>query len=492
VIPFHAAIDLGAGSGRVFTGSATRDAVRLEEAHRFHYSPRLRDGHLRWDSGALFDGLREGLRRACQAAWAAGGELVSAGVDAWGVDYGLIDAEGRLLEEPICYRDGRTDGIMEDVFTRVPRHVVFEETGIQFLPFNTLFQLAAHTRNGFPPTAARLLLIPDLCHHVLCGSTNTEFTNASTTQLMDIKGGGWNASLFARLHLPLELMPDIVVASTAIGHLKPELRDALALPPLGIVAPATHDTASAIAGTPLEPGWAYISSGTWSLVGVERASPLLGRRVLEANVTNERGVENTFRFLKNVMGLWILESCRREWRAAGIADDLTALITRVAELPGVGGLINPDTPRFFNPPSMVTELVAALSESGQSAGDDPARLAKVVLDSLACRYASVITLLESLSGDRIRGVHVVGGGALNDYLNQATANATGLPVLAGPIEAAAMGNILMQAVSFDLLESVAEGRGAVARALPPRRFEPRDSKDWREAVERYRNVEAGG
>jgi sugar (pentulose or hexulose) kinase len=209
--------------------------VRLEEAHRFHYSPRLRDGHLRWDTGPLFDGLREGLRRACQAAWAAGGELVSAGVDAWGVDYGLIDAEGRLLEEPICYRDGRTAGIMEDVFSRVPRQVVSKKGDPVPAVQHALSAGGSH-RNGFPPTAARLLLIPDLCHHVLCGSTNTELTNASTTQLLDIKAAG-GTSLFARLHLPLELMPDIVVASTAIGHLKPELRHALALPALGIVAP---------------------------------------------------------------------------------------------------------------------------------------------------------------------------------------------------------------------------------------------------------------
>jgi rhamnulokinase len=489
VNPFHAAIDLGAGSGRVFIGTASRDAVRLEEAHRFHYTPRHHDGHLRWDSRLLFDGLREGLRRARDAARAAGGELISAGVDAWGVDYGLIDADGRLVEDPICYRDARTAGIMEDVFSRVPRQAVFDETGIQFLPFNTLFQLAAHTRNGFPATAARLLLIPDLCHHFLCGSTNTELTNASTTQLMDIQRGVWNESLFSRLELPLELMPDIVAASTALGHLKPELSESLSLPPLGIVAPATHDTASAVAGTPLERGWAYISSGTWSLVGVERASPLLGSRVLDANVTNERGVENTFRFLKNVMGLWILESCRREWRSAGIEDDLPALISRVTELPGVGGLVFPDAQRFFNPHSMVTEIVNALTESGQAAPTDPARLSKVVLDSLACRYASIVTLLESLTGDRIRGIHVVGGGSLNDYLNQATANATGRPVLAGPIEAAATGNILMHAVSFGTLESVAEGRRAVARAMPPRRFEPRDSAAWRDAAERYRELE---
>ncbi|MGH9312245.1 MAG: rhamnulokinase [Vicinamibacterales bacterium] len=469
---FHAAVDLGAGSGRVFVGDVGPAAARLEEAHRFHYPPRPLDGHLRWDIAQLFDGLRNGLRLAADAAHAAGGELVAAGVDAWGVDYGLIDADGLLVEDPVCYRDERTSGLMDYVFARVPREAIFQATGIQFLQFNTLFQLAAHAREGLPPRVSRLLLMPDLCHHLLCGSLTCERTNASTTQLLNARTGEWDGELLSRAGWPRALMPDLVDAGTDLGELAPEPRRAFGLPSLRIVAPATHDTASAVVGTPLEPGWAYISSGTWSLVGVERDAPLVGEDVLRANFTNERGAGGTIRLLKNVMGLWVLESCRREWRAAGLDDDLPRLLARVTATPGVAPLIDPDAPRFFNPPSMLEELRAALAQNGHRAPDDPVFLTKVILDSLAARYASVVQTIEKLTGTRIPGVHVVGGGSQNDYLNQATANATGRPVVAGPVEAAALGNLLMQSLAYGKISSIAEGRRVIATSLALRRFEP--------------------
>jgi rhamnulokinase len=467
----HAAIDLGAGSGRVFIGDVSPTAARLEEAHRFHYAPRVLDGHLRWDVAQLFDGLRTGLRRAADAAEATGGELVSAGVDAWGVDYGLIDGDGRLVEEPVCYRDERTAGFMEEVFTRVPRDQIFQRTGIQFLQFNTLFQLAAHAREGLPTNAARLLLMPDLCHHLLCGSRSSERTNASTTQLLGARTAEWDDELLSRVGLPAGLMPELVDAGAALGTLLPALRRSLDLPPLRIVAPATHDTASAVVGTPLEPGWAYISSGTWSLVGVERDAPLVGEEVLRANFTNERGAGGTIRFLKNVAGLWILECCRKEWRDAGRDDDFSRLLTGVAAA-GVVPLVDPDDPRFFNPVSMVETLRAALVEQGYDAPDDPGLLTKVILDSLAARYASVVETIEKLTATRVRGIHVVGGGSQNAYLNQATANATGRGVAAGPVEATALGNLLMQSLACGKISSIAEGRRAIAESLPLRRFEP--------------------
>ncbi len=283
-------------------------------------------------------------------------------------------------------------------------------------------------------------------------------------------------------------MPDLVDAGTDLGLLRAELGDELGLAALRVFAPATHDTASAVAGTPHHGGWAYISSGTWSLVGVERNEPLLGAAVLAANFTNERGVAGTFRLLKNVMGLWILESCRREWRELGVDEELPQLLQRTRAIAGVGGLIFPDAARFFNPRSMIAELSTALAETGQPVPDDPAALTKVVLDSLALRYAEVVAALESMTGREVPGVHITGGGALNTYLNQATANATGRPVVAGPVEAAAMGNVLIQAVACHALESVAEGRRVVARALPLRRFEPEPSAAWREAADRYREL----
>ncbi len=468
----HAAVDLGAGSGRVFVGEVSPTAVRFDEAHRFHYTPRLLDRRLRWDVAQLFDGLRTGVRRAAGAARAAGGELVSAGVDAWGVDYGLIGGDGRLVEEPICYRDGRTAGLMEEIFTRVRREEIFERTGIQFLQFNTLVQLAAHARDGLPSSATRLLLMPDLCHHLLCGSMSSERTNASTTQLLSVRTAEWDDELLKRLGLPDELMPGLVDAGTDLGALAPAFQRELELPPLRIVAPATHDTASAVLGTPLETGWAYISSGTWSLVGIERDTPLVGQDVLAANFTNERGPGRTFRFLKNVTGMWILERCRDEWRRTGRQVDVSRLIEHAADIAGVAPLIDPDAPRFFNPPDMVKEVRTALAEQGHESSDDPAFLTKVILDSLAARYAAVVQTIEALTNTPIPGVHVVGGGSQNAYLNQATANAIGRPVVAGPVEATALGNLLIQSLACGKIGSIAEGRRAIAKSLPLSRFEP--------------------
>jgi rhamnulokinase len=477
----NAAIDLGAGSGRVFVGEVSSSAVTLDEAHRFQYPPRRIDGHLRWDMAALVEGLRTGLRSAVARARATGGELVSAGVDAWGVDYGLIDRDGHLVEEPVCYRDERTADIMEDVFARVPREAIFDSTGIQFLQLNTLFQLAAHAREGLPARASRLLLMPDLCHHLFCGSLTCERTNASTTQLLNAGTGEWDAELLSRTGVPRALMPDLVDAGTDLGQVRPDLRRELDLPPLRIVAPATHDTASAFVGTPLQPGWACISSGTWSLVGVERDAPIVNPAAREANFTNERGAGGTIRFLKNVMGLWILESCRREWRAAGKHDDLPGLLAAVANVPQAPArtraakrraTIDPDHPRFFNPPSMLAELRMSLAEYGHIPADEPVSLTKIILDSLAARYASIVSTIETLTGSRIPGIHIVGGGSQNDYLNQATADATGRPVLAGPVEATALGNLLMQSLACGRITSIAEGRHAIAASVPLRRFDP--------------------
>jgi rhamnulokinase len=487
------AVDLGAGSGRVLVGRVGDDGVYLEEVHRFHYAPRSHDRHLRWDFVRLLDGIDEGLRRAQSAAAAHGMELQSIGVDSWGVDYGIVDEGGRLLEDPIAYRDPRTDGVMDEVFARVPRAEIFDRTGIQLLPFNTLFQLYAHARSGLPAQAARLLLIPDLCHHHLCGSLVTEATNASTTQLLDARGGGWADALFARLDLPRALMPDIVPAGTTLGPLRPERRKALGLGAIPVVAPATHDTGSAVAGTPLPPGWAFLSSGTWSLLGVEREAPLLGKDVVRANFTNEVGAFGTVRFLKNVMGLWLLEASRREWEAAaGGGPLLASLLERVASVPGFVGLVYPDDPRFLHPPSMIMELRAALRETGQQPLHDPVLLAKVVLDSLALRYASVVETLEALTGRPVPGVHVVGGGARNEYLNQATADATGRPVVAGPVEATAAGNILVQAVAAGDVASLAEGRRRLGGSARLVRYEPQRTSEWKEATRIYRDLEAPG
>jgi rhamnulokinase len=486
----HAAVDLGAGSGRVLACTIDDDGVRLEEAHRFAYAPRRIAGHLRWDMASLLAGLREGLRCAYVLASKWDARLESVGVDTWGVDYGLIDERGRLLEDPVCYRDERTQRIMERACSLVSRDVLFRATGVQLLPFNTAFQLMAHVEEGLPAGADRLLLMPDLCHHALCGSTSTEHTNASTTQLLNVERAEWDADIVSRLGLPLPLLPPLRPAGTRLGELRDELQRDLSLPPLAVIQPGTHDTASAVAGTPLEPGWAFVSSGTWSLVGVERRAPLLSEGALEENVANERGVDGTFRFLKNVMGLWILESCRREWLNSGLQAELSKLLPGAARLRECPGFVHPDDPRFFNPPHMVDELRSALTESGQEAPDDPVTLTRIVLDSLALRYADIIETLERLTRAPIHGIHIVGGGSRSDYLNQATANAAERPVLAGPVEATSLGNALMQAVACGKT-TLPAGRALIRAALSPRVFEPVDQGLWEDARGRYRRLAVG-
>lgn len=488
--PLHVAIDLGAGSGRAFVGGVGSAGLRLTEVHRFHYSPRRVDGHLRWDIDALTAGVQEGLGRARTVAEGLRAPIVSIGVDSWAVDYALLDVDGHLVEDPICYRDERTADAIDAVLASVPRDEMYARTGIQFQPFNTLYQLWAHVRDGLSDRAAHLLLMPDFCHHLLCGSLLSERTNASTTQLLDVRTGRWDEQLFDRLHLPRHLMPDIVAAGTTLGTLRPELSGGRGGPPVVVVAPATHDTASAVAGTPLAPGWAFISSGTWSLVGIERTEPLLSEAAARANLTNESGVFGSVRLLANVMGLWLLESCLREWHQEGRGQDLASLLKAVARVPESAGVVFPDDGRFFAPTSMTRALRASLTDSGQAETDDPVRLTKLILDSLALRYASVVDRIEQLTGHAIEGLHVVGGGSQNDYLNQATANASGRPVLAGPVEATATGNLIVQAIATGELASLDEARRLLSGTLTLRRFEPRDRGRWIEPSRRYRDLEA--
>jgi len=470
----YIAVDLGAGSGRVFLAAFDEYALLLEEVRRFRYPPSRSAGHLRWDFPGIFAEIKQGLREAA----ARGREIRSVGVDSWGVDYGLIDAEGQLVELPVCYRDERTEGAMERVFERVSREEIFERTGIQFMLFNTLFQLEAHRREGFD--AHKLLLIPDLINFCLTGKCVAEYTNATTTQMVNARTGNWDYDLLNRLSLPVNVLPEIIPAGTNVGPIRAELGiDA------HVVAPATHDTGSAIAGAPIRSGWAYISSGTWSLVGVEREDVLINEEVARHNFTNEGGAFGTIRFLKNVMGLWLLESCRKEW--GGDHDALLSAVTAIEYYPA---LIFPDDKRFFNPPSMIEAIATQLVETDQEMPQHPAAIAKVILDSLAFRYASVLRKIEELTGREISGVQIIGGGSQNRYLNQATANATGLPVLAGPAEATVIGNVVVQAIADGRFASLTEARQYVAANVQAQPFMPQSSIAADEARHRYDMIEA--
>jgi rhamnulokinase len=493
--PLFIAVDLGAGSGRVFlVGLAPRE-VLLEEVRRFHYSPAHSNGHLRWDLPLIFDQIKQGLREAANRAIHLGRPVHSIGVDSWGVDYGLIDEEGNLVEHPVCYRDPRTEGAIDEVFLRIDRAEVFERTGIQTLAINTLFQLHAHARKGIHSKAARLLLVPDLINFLLTGKAVAEYTNATTTGLVDVRTETWDLELVDHLNLPSHLLAEVVPAGTEIGPLRPALAGELGLDQVKVIAPATHDTGSAVAGVPLRDGWAYISSGTWSLVGVEKKSPLVNSEVERHNFTNEGGAFETFRFLKNVMGLWILESCRKEWGERGVDVDYDTLLSQddndqKGDREGEGVLVFPDDPRFFNPSSMLEALAEQIAENGQRMPADPRILTRVVLNSLALRYSSVLNTIELLTKEAVRGVQIIGGGSQNHYLNQATAWATGRQVVAGPVEATVIGNALVQAVAAGRFKTLAEARAHVAENMTFKSFDPGDASAWEAKRQRYSELES--
>src|SRR2546429_2461215 len=392
----YIAVDLGAGSGRVFLAGVARGELLLEEVRRFQYPPVQSQNHLRWNLPEIFEEIKTGIRVASARARELRRPIQSIGVDSWGVDYGLIDAEGKLLELPICYRDERTLGAMERVFAHISREEIFKRTGVQFMSFNTLFQLYAHVREGIPANARKLLLIPDLINFFLTGKAASEYTNATTTQMVDPRTGRWNYEMLNLLGLPTTLLPEIVSAGPELGVVGPEVAAELGGEAVRVVAPATHDTGSAVAGAPIKDGWAYISSGTWSLVGVERDEGLINQDVARLNFTNEGGAFGSIRFLKNVMGLWILESCRREWEQLRLAVQYDNLLAEVAKLGQAGPLIFPDDSRLFSPRSMLEAIAEQLSERRESMPAEPSAIAKLVLDSLALRYPSILRAIDCL------------------------------------------------------------------------------------------------
>ncbi len=482
-----AAVDLGAESGRVMLARFDGRRVTLEEVHRFPNRPVTVRGHQFWNVLGLWEAVLVGLGKARAAA----GTLDSIGVDTWGVDYGLVDATGLLLGMPYHYRDHRTDGVLERVCATVPRATIYRQTGIQFLPFNTLYQLVAQ-RDGQPaPLAAadRLLLLPDLFHSWLCGERVSERTNATTTQMWDATTGQWATELLDALHLPTALLPPVVEPGTLLGLVLPELRAMLG--DARVAIPATHDTGSAIAATPvaLPGGWGYISSGTWSLVGQEIARPVLTEAALTANFTNEGGIFGTTRFLKNVMGLWLLQECQRRWAAEGHPLDYPTLLSLAEGVPPFTALIDPDDPRFLAPADMPATINAYLAEHGQAHLTTPGQFTRCILESLVARSCQVLTECMRLTGQPINGLHILGGGARNALLNQWLADALGVPVLAGPVEATALGNALMQLVALGDLHTLGDVR-ALAQGEPTQMFTPRDAAPWQDHIARLAQMQA--
>ncbi|NWL28812.1 rhamnulokinase [Paenarthrobacter ureafaciens] len=439
-----AAVDIGASSGRVMLGRVSPDSgVSLETIHRFPNGVTEIDGGLRWDFDALFAEVLKGLAAAAETARKNGERIVSIGIDTWAVDYGLVNDAAELTSVPYSYRDGRSRATVDHVHSVIDPERLYATTGLQFLQFNTLYQLAAEpSLDGL-----QALLIPDLIAFLLTGERRTEATNASTTGLFDAARGELAVEFLDDLNLPRTIFPPLIQPGETLGTLLHAIVERTGLPAdTKVVAVGSHDTASAVAAVPADStDFAYISSGTWSLVGVELETPVLTQASRAANFTNERGVDGTIRYLRNVGGLWLLSECQRAWASQGFTQSLTALLHSAAALPAGGPQIDADDPSFTTPDNMPERIRAAVRDAGAVLAEQPAAVVRCIMDSLAAGYARTLADAERLADRTVKVVHIVGGGSQNRLLCQLTADATGKTVVAGPVEATALGNVLVQA-----------------------------------------------
>jgi rhamnulokinase len=479
-----AAVDLGAESGRVVR--ATFDGERLDaaEVSRFTHLPRPVDGILRWDLAALTSAITAGL-----GTLGEGGPVASVGVDSWGVDYGLLRADGTLVDAPTCYRDPRQLTALDDALATVGRDRLYRSTGTQINEINTVFALLSDARTTSRlDEAATLLMLPDVFHHLLSGSRVTEFTAASTSGLYDMVAQQWAVELAEELGLPARVLPEVVPPGTDLGTVIGALGDG-PLAGTRVIAPAGHDTASAVVATPFTaPGSLFISSGTWSLVGVETPRAVVTAESEAANLTNEGGYADTIRLLRNVMGLWILQECRRAWSRRGLELSYVELVELAAREPELRSVVNPNAPEFLPPGDMPARVQAYCDRAGFPVPESPGAVARCVIDSLALSYRTTVEDITAVTGTSPPAVHVTGGGARNQLLAQATADATGLPVHCGPVEATALGNAAVQLVALGELADVAEVRAVVSRTTEIRTCSPRPDARWEEAAARLRQM----
>jgi rhamnulokinase len=479
-----AAVDLGASSGRVIAARVGPGSLSISEANRFANGPVRFGTSLRWDVPGLVRGMLEGLRLAKLGL----GQLDGAAIDSWALDYGALDANGALLADPFCYRDDRTVGVMAKAFAVVPRPELYDRTGIQFLPFNTIYQLMAEAETQQAEVTDRVLLIPDLLSYLLTGVQSADITNASTTQLLDARTGRWALDLARRVGIPPAWLPPLCGPGELLGHVRRAvLADAGIAGPVPLFTVASHDTASAVVATPAaDERFAYISCGTWSLVGVELDCPVVSDESLRLNFTNEVGIDGSVHFLRNVMGLWLLQECIKAWQMAGFRVDLESLIRdAAAELP-LRAVFDPDNPIFLTPGDMPTRIAPVCGASRQPVPHTPPAMVRAIIESLSLAHRRTLRAALSVSGRDVNTLHLVGGGARNELLCQLTADACALPVVAGPVEAAAIGNLLVQARALGALEGgLADLRALVRRTHVLRRYEPREGVcDWTHAEDR--------
>jgi rhamnulokinase len=486
-------VDLGAESGRVMAGLWDGKRVRLEELHRFPNGGVEIADSLRWDVLRLWAEIEQGLTAAARAHPKA---IKSVGVDAWGVDFALLSRNNELLGQPFHYRDKRTRGVMKRAFAKVPRAKIFAATGLQFMEINTLYQvLALQQQNPDLLKAADcLLMMPDFFHWCLSGEKVAEFTIASTSQFLEPKKRAWATGLLKQFQVPTRILPKVVPPGSNIGNLRNSVALRTGLQRITVIAPASHDTGLAVAAVPTtrrEPGsWAYLSSGTWSLMGIEVREAQLSPRVLQFNLTNEGGVDATYRLLKNIIGLWLVQQCKRSFETRGSKLDYVQLVRLARVAPQLRSLIDPDDPRFLNPPDMPKAIQSFCRETRQKVPESAGQLIRCALESLALKYQTVLESLEEIAGRRIEVIHIVGGGSRNELLNQFTADACQRPVVAGPVEATVLGNVLMQARACGEIGSLQELREIVRCSTQVRQFEPRPSQQsgWQEARERFQRL----
>jgi sugar (pentulose or hexulose) kinase len=471
-----AAIDLGASGGRVIVGRVGSGQLELVQAHRFPNLPVSVLGTLHWDILRLFADVLDGIRVA-----AAGADLAGIGIDSWGVDYGLLGEDGQLLGNPVHYRDSRNQAAMGQVLARIEARELYAITGIQQLPINTICQLVAAADTPVMNAASTMLLIPDLVAYWLTGSTGAEVTNASTTQLLDVHTRSWATPVMERIGISAQLFAPLRQPGEVIGPARPDIGAADSVP---VISVASHDTASAVVAVPASgPNFAYISCGTWSLAGMELDRPVLTEASRVANFTNEAGVDGTIRYLRNVMGLWLLQECTRTWLAQGMRADHDRLAVEASREPALRSIIDPDDPAFLPPGDMPARIAAACTGTGQPVPHTPAAVTRCILDSLALAHRRAIIEAQALSGRHADVIHLVGGGARNQLLCQLTADACGLPVVAGPAEATAIGNILVQARTLGAGPTgLADVRALVRETQPQERYEPRGGQSWRRAA----------
>ncbi|MEI7732958.1 MAG: rhamnulokinase family protein [Verrucomicrobiota bacterium] len=476
----YLACDLGASSGRIMLGTLDQGKLTLEEIYRFPNGAIKKDDSLHWDITSLFKEITKGLKKA-------GGRKLkfsSISCDSWGVDYILYDAAGKIMKPVFHYRDPRTAKGVERMNATIGWEKIFAETGIQFMALNTLYQWAAENPKRFQK-ASQMLLIGDAVNHLFSGVGRAEVSLASTTQAYNPKTKAWSKPLVDALGIPPKLMPKIVPSGTVLGKLTPALAKATGLNGMKVIASCSHDTGAAVAAVPASgTGWAYLSSGTWSLMGVEWKKPVINDACRNLNYTNEIGYGNTVRLLKNISGLWLTQECRRTWEEQGTKYDFDTLETMAVEAEPFRSLINPADARFISPDNMPDRIAAFCKESGQPAPENPGQFIRCAFESLALLYHQTLERLEQLTGKKIDRLHIVGGGIKNELLNQFTANALQLPVFTGPVEGTAIGNILVQAIALGHLPNLAAARKVIRNSFEMKAYQPKDATQWNDAYKR--------